>query len=99
MANLSYWFDLKIVIESDFIGCVYRYSKNLHIETYIFEMSLLSLLCDEVVPVIRVFVLDTGPNANARRKDNLPFKNSSTMAVYLTTHRLVDQKISMNLTS
>ena len=36
-------------------------------------MSLLVLLCDEAVPVIRRLVLTRVPNANARNKDSRPY--------------------------
>ena len=43
------------------------YSNNLHTGgNYNFEMSLIAFLCDEVVPVIKVLVLHTGSNTNAR---------------------------------
>ena len=46
------------------------YSSKPNIRTFIFEMSLPMFLCDEVVPVIRVLVRNTGSNAHARRKDS-----------------------------
>ena len=46
-----------------------KYSKNSHIRTDSFEMSLPIFICDEVVPVIKVMALNTGSNASAWKKD------------------------------
>jgi len=40
-----------------------------HLRTYSFETTLLVFVFDEVVPIIRVFVLSRGPDKNARNRD------------------------------
>ena len=50
--------------------CDTEYSKNRRIRDYNFEMSLLVFLGDEVVAVIRLRILVTGPNAHARKIDS-----------------------------
>jgi len=37
-----------------------KYSKNPHIRTYNIQMCLFILLCDEITPVIKVLVPNTG---------------------------------------
>ena len=45
-----------------FARCNTNFRKNLHIRTYHFKMSLVVLLCDEEVPVIRVQLLNAESN-------------------------------------
>ena len=45
-----------------------NYIKNQHRKTYSFEMSLPVFFCDEVVPVMRVLVLNMGCHTNASKK-------------------------------
>ena len=47
------------------------YSKNPHIRnSYSFEMGLPVFLCDEVLPIIRILVLNTGYSTRARKRDS-----------------------------
>ena len=50
----------------------YCYSESPRIRTYNFEMSLFAFSCEEeeVVPIIRVQVLNTVSNTNVRNKDS-----------------------------
>ena len=55
-------------IKMDFLVLKMNYSKNPHIRTYNFEMSLFMFLCERVIPVIRVPVLKLGSKYNTRKE-------------------------------
>ena len=50
--------------------CNTNHSNNPHAGIFHFEMNQFLFLCDEVVLVIRVLVLNTGPNTYVSKNDN-----------------------------